>query len=514
MKKTFGLDLIKGIPMKPILVLEYLTTLSISPFVARNAVWGGVALVVSSSAPERATRNLLRPTSNIIELGPYKKMDYDVLTQLNSSDGYLRHNGVIIKNVQDKKNYIKNLCQKLKIKRAFLHLYNQELISIVKKMGLEVFESLQAYQRLGNKSYLNKALENFHQENKNSTIGGFGVNFSNLDQITDEVIRLANFNLQACVKFDRSPSGSPLDSGSGVYFFSNFSKSIGKQEIRKYIRERLKLRNYKGDKLTGVVQIYVPNPLIISISSGQNKKGNYYIFEAHTQTQFTYPIGQDKAVTADGGIPLKDSPITNELFNSTWPQLVKLYISNGVTGDQNINLVILPKKLLTAARRIYNNNKLSPIVPIDLNPRPISGVKRIMSRFREETYRPINYRNFAARSLHLSSFFAANPHLIYQAAKKLGLRAGRSGNMSLTNPGTLIPETIRAQYKNMTIKTYVQNVINPSKTLERLEEIINCSPTKSLIDSLETIEPGEVPDADNDEKYRVWLEEQLTKVLR
>jgi hypothetical protein len=514
MRKGSGFNLIKGIPTKPIFVLEYLTQSNISPFVARNAVWGGVALVASSNAPERATRNLLRPKSNIIELGPYNKTGTDILSKLNSTDGYIRHNGFLIKNIQNKKDYIKDLCQKLKIKRAFLHLHNQELISLMKDLGLKVLESLPVYKRLGNKSYLNTALGNFSKKNKDSTIGRFGVNFQNIDQIADEIDRLNRFNLQACVKFDNSSSDPPLDSGAGVYFFPNFGKSTGRQKIKQIIREKLRLRKSRSKKLIGVVQIYVPNPKIISISSGQDDKGNYSIYEAHTQIQFSYSIGQDKAITADGGIPVTNSMLTSELFNDIWPQLVKLYISHNVTGDQNINLVVLPKKLIEVARKIYSNGRLSPIIPIDLNPRPISGVKRIMGRFSEETNQPVNYNNFAARSLYLNPFFAANPHLIYKAAKKLGLKAGINGNMSFTNLGTLIPDRIRSHYKNLTIKTYVQNVADPLKTLDHLEEMINYSPSKSLTANDEIIRPEEVPDADKDEKYRIWLQKRLIKVLK
>lgn len=507
------IELIRGIPREPILVVEFLTPSSISPFVARNAVWGGISLVVSSSAPERASRSILRPDSNIIELGPYRKEDYDILKKLYLPDGYIRHNGILIQTDQEKLDYIADLCQRLGISRAILHIQNSQLISAMEKMGLKVYESLQVYQNLGKKGVLNNALDEFSQNHPDSTIGRFGVNFNNLDEIADEIARLAEFEVCACVKFDETAQGTIPDSGSGVHFIPNYNNFGSKDKFKEYMLEQLKRRNFNSEELAGLVQIYVPNSTILSISSGQAADREYSIYEAHTQTQISYPTGQDEALTADGAVPLKDDQYTDELLNRIWPQLVQFYIDNGVSGDQNMNLIVLPPDMLALARKIYNNDRLSAVVPIDLNPRPISGTKRIMGRFSEETSEPINWENFAARSLHIDPFFAANPHLIYRIAADLGLHPGKGGNMSLTNFGTLIPERIRSQFKKILIKTFVQNIPDPIGTLTHLEEIINKPPSPSFNMGLETIRPEEVPDPDNDQRYEAWLEEQFNTVI-
>lgn len=513
MSKPHDLGIIQGIPRESVLVLEFISPSSISPFVARNPVWGGILLVASSSAPERASRSLLRPDSNIIELGPYRNGDYDILSKLDSQDRYIRHNGVLIQTHQAKLDYVADQCRQLRISRAMLHFHNTQLISTMEKLGLKVHESLQVYQSLGKKSSLNNAFNEFSQNHPDSTIGKFGVNFSNLDEMANEISRLAEFRVRACVKFDETDQNPTLDSGAGVYFIPDFSQFGSKINVRRYMSEQLRKRNFSREKLTGLVQMYVPNSTIFSISSGQSASGEYSIYEAHIQTQISYITGQGAAITADGGVPLRNNQYSHELLDIIWPQLVKFYIENGVTGDQNMNLVILPPDILALARKIYKNDRLSSVVPIDLNPRPISGIKRIMGRFSEETLQQINYGNFAARSLHIDPIFAANPHLIYLAATAFGLHAGKHGNMSLTNFGTLIPERIRNRYNNILIKVFVQDITNPTKTLLRLEEIIGKPPSASLIKGLNTKKPEEIPDADADQEYELWLEEQFTKVF-
>lgn len=505
--------IIKGIPQEPVLVVELLSPSSISPFVARNAVWGGVALVASSNAPERASRNLLRPKSNIIELSPYMKGDYDIYAKLNSSDGYIRHNGVLIQTTRGKSDFIADLCRRLNVKRAMFHLYTSELISIVEKMGLRVHESLDVYLNLGKKTSLNNALEIFSCRHKRSTIGRFGVNFHSLEEVADEVLRLAQYGISACVKFDASTVGSLTDSGAGVYFIPDFNYFGLKKNVEDYIRKQLKKRDFQDKKLEGLVQMYVPNSTILSVSSGQKSDNKYYIYEAHTQTQVSYQKGKDKALTADGAVPLKEDQYSPELIELIWPQLTQFYIDNNITGDQNVNLIILPPQLLKIARKIYHNNHLSSIQLIDLNPRPISGAKRIMGRFVEETGQLINWKNFAARSLHLDPFFAANPHLIYRAAAGLGLKAGKGGNMSLTNFGTLIPERIRERSSKIMLKVFVQNIPNPQAILARLEEIISTTPKSSFSTSLDIKKPEEIPDANEDQVYKMWLEGQFTQVF-
>lgn len=507
-KEYSKINPIIGIPHVPILVLESLTKSSVSPFVARNSVWGGVALVASSNAAERAARTLLRPTSNTIELGPYEYGKYDILAQLQSSDGYMRHNGIIVRSNRNKIEYVAKLCRQLHIKRATLHFHTSQLISAMERMGLEVRESLQVYQNLGKKGALNSALEIFSRRCKTSTIGKFGQLVNSLDDITNEVYRLASFGVRACVKLDGVTHGAVSDSGSDVYFIPDVHAFHSQMEFKTYMKQQLILRNYYSRRLSGVVQIYVPKGTVISVSSGQNEKGEYVIYEAHTQIQIPYMIGQGQGLTADGAVPLENNNYTREFFDVIWPQLVRFYYDNNVTGDQNMNLVILPPNILSVAREIYGNTRLSAIVAIDLNPRPISGTKRVMGRFTEETFEKINFKNFAARSLHIHPMFAANPHLIFMVAATLGLHAGKHGNMSLINFGNLIPERIRKS-EQIYIKIYIQNVFNPINVLSKLEELISRAPAISITKKVETKKPEEIPDANRDVEYELWLTKQL-----
>ncbi len=507
------LALIKGIPKTPILVIEFVTPSSISPFTARNAVWGGIALVPCSNAPERASRSVLRSDSNVIELGSYKKGEHDILKKLYSEDGYIRHNGTLIRISQSKTDYVAALCRELGLHRAMLHLHNFQLISAMEQLGLRVHESLRTYQKLGKKSVFNLALDEFSNRHPDSTIGRFGKNFYNLDEIAIEVARLAEFGVRACVKFDESAQGEMLNSGLGIFFIPDYRNFDSKEKFRKYLIEQLERRNARATDVTGVVQLYVPDSTILSISSGQTADNDYSIYEAHTQTQYHYLQTNDEVITSDGGRPLGNDQYTVELLDIIWPQLKQLYVENGVEGDQNMNFIILPPDLHQLAKRIYANDRLSPVVPIDLNPRPISGTKRIMGRFSEETHMPINWKNFAARSLHTDPFFAANPHLIYERAASLGLYAGGGGNMSLTNLGTLIPEKIRASANTIMIKAFIQNTADPTTSLTRLEEIISNSPTESYKRAFETVRPEDIPEPDTDEEYKFWLEAQLNGVL-
>lgn len=514
MSKLDGLvNIAFGIPRNPVLVMEHLSKSSISPFVARNPVWGGILLVASSNAPERATRNLLRPKSNVIELGIYKKGDNDILEKLNSEDGYIRHNGTVIKTNESKIDYIAKLCKQLNVTRAMLHLQNKELISTMKKMHLKVYESLDIYKSLGKKSVFNQALERFSKKHLGSNIGAFGKVFNNLDEAVNEIIELNNYGLRACVKFDETTDKPMLDSGAGVYFLPNFSQSSSKKRIHDYLRQQLKKRNFDRKKLAGVVQIYSPKGTVFSISSGRGENGKYQMYEVHIQTQIEYKLGESSVLTADGATPIEDNNSSSELLNIVWPQLTQFYSDNNISGDQNVNLISLSKKELAIAKKIYDNKNLSSIVPIDLNPRPISGTKRIMGRFSEETQTPINLKNFATRNLHVNPFFAANPHLIFLAAYGLGLRAGIGGNVSFTNFGTLIPEKIRSQRERILIKTYVQNIKNPMETLANLEEIIANKPAYELVKNIKTKKPEEIPDADCDQDYELWLESQLAQVF-
>jgi len=380
-------------------------------------------------------------------------------------------------------------------------------------MGLQVHESLQTYQHLGKKSTFNTALSEFSHRHPDSTIGSFGVNFKNLDEIADEVARLARFGVRACVKFDESVQGEMLNSGLGIHFIPKYSNFGSKKEFKRYLIEQLERRNTYHADVTGVVQLYVPDCTILSISSGQISDDEYLIYEAHTQTQYHYVSAKDEVITSDGGRSLNNDQYTSELLYRTWPQLVQFYIDNGVIGDQNMNFIVLPPDILELARKIYTSSRLSIVVPIDLNPRPISGTKRIMGRFSEETLQPVDSDNFAARSLHIDPFYAANPHLIYHIAADLGLLAGYGGNMSLTNFGTLIPEQIRSLSKNIMLKVFVQSTADPMKSLAHLEELISNPPKQSFSHGFETIRPEDIPDTDNDQQYENWLKKQLNQAL-
>ncbi len=505
-----GKDQIGGLPTQPVLVMEAIAPhYDNSEDEARNAVHGGVLMVSSTTPAERIMRNVLRPQSHLIELGAYPVDDYDITHRVSATDGKLRHNGIEIDAIS-KERYIADLCRRLGVTRALLHLHTADLIETAQRMSIGVDESLNVYQVLGRKSDLNRTFRTFQETHPGSTIGAFGLEFVGMDEMAKEIIRLSEHGMRACIKFDEIKPGEILNGGWGVHFLPDISEFAQIDELRAYIDRHLRQRGYEGGPLSGVVQMYAPENRILSISSGRDSTGNYRIYESHIQSQVTHNTNGGKIITSDGAIALRHNSHTQELLLRIWPQITEYYRDNGVTGDQNMNFIVLPHDALHIARKLYDNPHLSSVIPMDFNPRAISGTKAAMGRFIEETKRPVNFDNFCGRSITIDPFYAANPHVLHHIARQHGLHAGVNGNFSVTSLGKLKPENIR-QRGSLTVKMFAQDMQDPSEVLTTLEHVLAENPPDCYRNALPHINPGEMPD--DDRRYEAWIESELKKVL-
>lgn len=460
---------IKGIPTTPVVAVPVLRVVGphATYYESRTFANGGLVVVSKQRPPESAVNSVLRPNLDIIEVGEYKPEDHwDLVNVINrNDDNHVIHNGERI-TALDKSAYISQVARKKGIARMITHEQHPGLKPLAEAWGLEYREKPERFSELGTKSGLNTALSHYKERHPSSSLGSFGVNFTSHQELIDEILRLKSFEVGAYVKMDYSETGTVAAGGEGQLAL-NFALPV--DEIMSKVQQFV---GPEDAKIGGVVQIYIPNPVVYSISSGENTQtGEHAIYEAHKQTA--------DGATADGAMPLPNDSLTFTLLQNVWPEVKRFFRDEGITGDANINCLALPPEYHELAKMLYNNPDLAPIVFVDFNYRGISGTKNAMARYQEDTGGVVNIANFRSRGIKVHPFYAENPHLLYLAATSLGLVSGIGGNFAVINMGTFNPPDFASKDKFKT-QVFVNETPNPGESVDELEELLSHPPNGML----------------------------------
>lgn len=458
-----------GIPTAPVVAVPVLRVVGphATYYESRTSANGGMVVISKQRPPEHAANSVLRPNVDFIEVGAYEDGDdYDLVKRIRrSDDNHVIHNGKKVP-VKDKAVYIAQVAQHRGLTRMVTHEQHPGLQPLAQECGLEYREKPEKFSKLGTKSGLNTALSKYQERHHGSPLGSFGVNFNSQAEVYQEVMRLREYGVGAYVKMDYSETGTVAAGGEGQIAL-NFALPV--DEIMSKVQQ---FAGPEDAKIGGVVQMYIPNPVVYSISSGENTQtGEHEIYEAHKQTA--------DGATADGAMPLPNDSLTSTLLQNVWPEVKRFFKDEGITGDANINCLALPPEYHELAKKIYNNPDLAPIVFVDFNYRGISGTKNAMARCQEDTGGIVNIANFRSRGIKVHPFYAANPHLLYLAATSLGLVSGKRGNFAVINMGTFNPPDFASKDKFKT-QVFVNGTINPGQDVDKLEELLSHSPNGML----------------------------------
>jgi hypothetical protein len=339
--------------------------------------------------------------------------------------------------------------------------YDQEgLDDLADTLKLKVEEKVETYQQLDKSGLVIKTKE-FLEQNEDSNICYLGKVFNNYDEIIELSNELFSNGLGVVIKLDEGDNGSKFSSGNGVII----AKTI--KDFDK-LKSNIKERNLKN--LKGVVQPYITNHGVASITSELNKKtGDYDILEAHIQTQ----TGEDGTV-ADGAIPLSTSE-SKKLIEDLWPDLKEIYKNVGMSGGQNMNFIkIDDEEIREKCVKLYGGKEENYLfVPMDPNVRPISGTKMALLAFLAQTGDSIDLQmenGFKYGGMECDPRLASNPALLFLAAEMVGLTAKK--DVAITSYGKNTPEEIEKQFRNgetTRIKFVIGN--RPSDAKEKFEEL-------------------------------------------
>lgn len=379
---------------------------------SRTATNGGVLVTRLQTASEVALHRVLRSSTTVLEVGNNPR--HNLIQSIFKRDGILYVNGHK-SDATDKFEQMRRESKRKGISRVISHQLDKEMSTIADKLGLQHREDVDIFKKYTSKSGFNKALR--EQFGGVGTIGPLGITFNNQDEIIREYKRLTQRDVGAIVKFDCSGKGLVM---SGTANPLILEVGLSDMEIRKKID--LFVRREHIRELSGEVQMYIPEHVVMSISSGMNSNGEIEMYESHIQTQ--------KDSAADGAIPLRDNIFSRTLLTEAWPHIAALYKRLGMTGGHNTNFLIMPPDKRKIAQSLYGDT-LGDIVAIDCNYRPISGTLNAMQRLQEETQTSINVSNFIYKSIGIPKSVGKNLHILFHIAYQCGLYAGPQGNFSL-----------------------------------------------------------------------------------
>lgn len=482
-----------GIPKDPVAAMPYVGE-NITPDEMRHVedrTWtnNGFIIMSEQSPQEKGVGRALRPGRDVVEVGRFRKDGEHLADHILADDGELRFNGDDVDG--DKIDFIRGVVESEGVRRVTFHNFDGRLVEIAAAVGLEPREALEDYERFGGKSSLNAALRNYRKRHPDASIGEFGISFQGISEAVSEVVRLREYGVGSYVKLDRFGDGPYLTSGIGQMLLSS---DVPIEAAQARLESLFGQQGRSGlENAQGVVQMFVPENTIFSLSTGQRPDGSYGIYEAHVQRQVQ---GIDGNFAFDGASPLANNDYTHRLFTEIWPQVRQLYAYNGIRGDQNADIMVIPPAYRDLARELYGNPALSDQVLIDLNLRPIAGTRAAMSRFVEETGRQPDLENFVVGSIDVDSHYAANPHKMYAAAGILGLWAGEGGNFAITNHGYFTPEAARMSYEQgtpLSCQVLIQDVDSPERYMDRLAARFEEPPSRT---GTLFVHPREAPEID------------------
>ncbi len=405
---------IMGIGTQAVLAIPFMDGLNsvTRNYESRTATNGGILVTRSQTPAEAALHKVLRPNSEVIEVGnnPRRNLVQCIL----NNDGNLLFDGVPAASL-NKLEGIKLEADRRKISRIVSHQQDERVVAIAKELGLRHEENVEVFKIYTTKSGFNTALREYF--GGVGAIGPLGTTFKTQADIVREYKRLEKKKVGAIIKFDYSGKGLVMSGTADPLILE-----VGLDDTTIFNRISTFLAREHIHTLRGEIQMYIPEHVVVSISSGTNENGEIDIYESHIQTQ--------RNGSADGAVPLQNNKTTYELLVEAWPKIADLYKKLGMTGSHNINFLIMPPEAHKIAQSLYGDT-LSHIVAIDCNYRPISGTLNAMQRLQEETHMPINQANFISKSIEIPSNLAGNLHVFFHIAAMCGLRPGNQGNFSL-----------------------------------------------------------------------------------
>ncbi len=423
-------EFLVGVPMEPVLAVPKMDVVGAKAtrYEARTFSNRGAVVVSQQNPAEAAVNATLRRGADVVELGPYVGDHFDLVTKM-----YEHHDHVI---VNGRKQSVRRhgairsvgaMARAKGITRMVTHEVDPRLKDVAAEMGLELRENPDLCRTLGTKSGLNAAISEYRDTHPNTSLVPFGTNIHDLDATMAEVARLESVGKGTYLKLDTVRGGIVAAGGEG-----HLALPLGtsRDEVRKKI-----LAMTGGDtQFMGVAQMQLNNYKVLSLSSGQDKSGKFVAYEAHEQTV--------DGNTADGALPITD-PWMQAEFKRFWGEVKGFYEYFGVTGDQNLNAMVLTSEDYAVACTLYGEQYAARMVFVDFNYRAVSGTKNAMARLQEDTGKRMDFgKDFRSRGIKVAPGFAANPHLMFAIGRDMGLGPGRGGNFTVVNLGTFTPHAV------------------------------------------------------------------------
>ncbi len=396
---------------------------------------------------------------------------------LNNSNQPISSNDLL--RYTDYLSIVDQIKQNEKISRLIGYDQTKDLHTIGNIFELNVLENINSYNKL-DKSGLVEEATKLCEKNPDSPLRPFGKIFNTLPEINNHVEELFQHGLGVVIKIDETESGGKFSSGIGVFIAKN------KDEWR---QAKDKILNLNITSPKGIVQMYVPNHGVASITSEQDTNTKEYnTLEAHIQRQ-------KQGVVADGAEPLRNKDADN-LLGEIWPALQEIYKSVNMSGGQNMNfLVIRDPKVREKASKLYGGKPDNFLfVPMDPNVRPISGTKMAMLNFMRQTNSPLNLstpNGFSYGSTEVHPVMANNPALLYHAAKMIGLTPGNKGDFAVVNYGYTTPDVIKDssdKRDKTSIKILIGNRNDANKKHREFIKLVSQNPKKVINDFSSTYE--------------------------
>lgn len=498
--ETRTTDFLVGVSSDPVLAIPKMNVVGASApnYEARTYSNGGAVVVSKQNPAEAAVNAALRPGADIVELGPYADGEYDLVTKMLNMQGSLTVNGRRQSVRKDGATcFIGQMMRRKGVSRMVTHEVDPRLKMVADEMGLELREDAALSRRLGTKSGLNSAIAEFRGLHPNTMLVPFGNNVFELEAAMLEIARLQTAGKGAYLKLDTVQEGIVAAGGEGHL---SIPLGISPDEARR----RILAMTGGNTNFMGVTQMQLADYRVLSLSSGQDESGRFVAYEAHEQTV--------DGNTADGALPIRDPFIFAE-FQHFWTDVKRLYEHFAVTGDQNLNAMVLSPEDFAVACALYGEQNAARMVLVDFNYRAVSGTKNAMARLQEDTGRRMDYsQDYRSRGIRVGQPFAANPHLMFAAGNQFGLRAGSGGNFTVVNMGTFTPQAVAGEKP---LKTQViARCDDASGRIDSYEEFLRNGNAEVVARSLGMpfVHPSQVPEM-NTQQYQQIVRGGMEQVI-
>lgn len=434
-----------GIPTAPVIAVAKMDVMGpkTSRYEGRVGVNQNGINVVSQLLPvERAVYGALRPDETFVEVGKYGNGDYNIANKIINSEPVVYVNGIPqTVGSRGAVELLRRLARQKGVTRMVTHEVSEALPALANEIGVDLLEKPDVYKTLSSKTGLNEAITEYTHKHPNSMLKPFGKNCTDLETVVAEVERLKMMGVGAYLKLD-NVRGIVAAGGLGHL---SMPIDMDAREIREKILELT-----QGEtQFDGVTQMLLRGYRVVSLSSGQSTDGTYQVYEAHEQTV--------DGSSADGAKPIDAGSDLERMLGALWEETRELYKYHGLTGDQNLNAMVLSQDDYMKACEVYGPENCAQMFLTDLNYRAITGTRNAMTRYQSDTGRLIDTNNdYRYRGIKVAPAYAANPHIMIAAGKVCGLNMGRNGNSTVVNMGTFTPDLVAQHHRNhKPLKTHV-----------------------------------------------------------